>query len=286
MYYWSNYHSHCSFCDGRSTMEEFIKFAIVKGVRKYGFSSHAPLPFTTFWNMNIDDFADYQIEFNRLKEKYASEIELFLALEIDYINEFIEIKNDLYNTRIFDYLIGSVHYMDKLPDGNFWTVDGNFDDFKSGLNQLFKGDVKAATRRFYEITTFMVQKGGFDMIGHFDKISLNGSKCRGFDITKSWSQHLVGDVLQLIKEKGILIEINTKSLSTKGITYPDLQFYSLINELKIPVTVNSDCHYPTNITDGFEQTYLALKNAGFKAMHQLIDGKWQAVEFDENGLHY
>ena len=24
----SNYHSHCTFCDGRSTPEDFIKFAV------------------------------------------------------------------------------------------------------------------------------------------------------------------------------------------------------------------------------------------------------------------
>jgi histidinol-phosphatase (PHP family) len=265
-------------------MEEFVKFAISKGVRKYGFSSHAPLPFTTFWNMNIDDFDDYQNEFKRLKLKYASEIELFIALEIDYINDFIDIKNNLYNTENLDYLIGSIHYMDKLPNGNFWTVDGNFEDFKNGLNQLFDGDIKAAAKRFYEITNIMVQKGGFEMVGHFDKIALNGSKCRGFKTTQSWYQNLVGDALQQIKNNDLILEINTKSLTDKGMTYPDLNFYPLINELKIPIVVNSDCHYPTKITEGFEQTFSALKKAGHKTMHQLIDGKWQAVDFDENGL--
>ena len=53
-------------------MEEFVKFAIAKGVIKYGFSSHAPLPFHTSWNMNMDDYPYYVKEFFRLKEKYAA----------------------------------------------------------------------------------------------------------------------------------------------------------------------------------------------------------------------
>jgi histidinol-phosphatase (PHP family) len=284
MNYWSNYHSHCSFCDGRSTMEEFVKFAIAKGVRKYGFSSHAPLPFDTFWNMKIDDFDDYKTEFKRLKAKYAFEIELFIGLEIDYINDFIDIKNELYSTENLDFLIGSVHYMDKLQNGNFWCVDGNFDDFRSGLNQLFYGDIRAALWRFFEITMQMIQKGGFDIVGHFDKIAMNGSKCPGFNLNESWFKNTVGEVLQLIKEKNLILEINTKSLVERRITYPDKQLYPLINDLQIPIIVNSDCHYPTAIIDGFEKTYSALKSAGFKTMHQLTNGKWQPVEFNEKGL--
>ena len=282
--YWSNYHSHCTFCDGRSSMEEFVKFAIAKGVRKYGFSSHAPLPFDTFWNMKLDDFEEYEAEFYRLKTKYSSEIELFLGLELDYINNFFELQHDLYKTDHLDYLIGSIHYMDRLKNGDFWCIDGPFDDFYAGLQELFDGDIRLATERFFEISKLMIQKGGFDIVGHFDKIALNASKCQGFNIADSWYKNQVGEALQLIKSKGVIVEINTKSLSRHGITYPDIQFFPLINELQIPIVVNSDCHYPTNIIDGFEPTFTALKNVGFKTMFQLINGRWQHVEFDKKGL--
>jgi len=284
--YWSNYHSHNTFCDGRSSMEDFVKFALAKGVMKYGFSSHAPLPFNTFWNMKIDDFVDYQSEFHRLKLKYNSRIDLYLGLEIDYIHNFFEIQNKLFSTDNFDYLIGSIHYTDVLPDGNYWTIDGNFEDFKRGLNILFDGDIRAAARRFFEISSVMIQKGGFDIVGHFDKITLNGSRFKEFDVSESWYRNLVGEVLQQIKDKGLILEINTKSLHGKGITYPGIEFFPLINELDIPIVVNSDCHYPTTIIDGFVETYRALKQAGFKTMHQIVNGKWQPVEFDENGLRH
>ena len=282
--YWSNYHSHCTFCDGRSTMEEFVVCAISKGVKKYGFSSHAPLPFSTKWNMEESNFPHYESEFYRLKEKYKDQIELYFGLEVDYIHNCSTIKNDFFCDKSFDYLIGSLHYLDKLPDGGFWCVDGNFEEFNKGLHLLYGGDIQLATRRFFELTSEMIKIGGFDIVGHFDKISYNASHCPEFDITSQWYQQLMGDALQLVKDNGLIMELNTKSLLDKGITYPHQQFYPLIKELEIPIMVNSDCHHLPNVIIGFDHAFKMLQDAGFKTMHQLCHGKWKAVEFNEFGL--
>jgi histidinol-phosphatase (PHP family) len=282
--YWSNYHSHCTFCDGRSSMEDFVKFSIAKNVRKYGFSSHALLPFLTKWTMLEDDFADYQSEFERLKQKYQNKIQLYFALEVDYIDNCSSIQNNFFREKTFDYLIGSIHYLDQLSENIFWTIDGDFSEFDKGLNVFFGGDIRLAIKRFYEVTESMVRIGGFDIVGHFDKICMHASHNKDFNPADKWYQNLAGETLQLIKEKGMMLEINTKSMSEKGITYPCRQFYPLINDLQIPIMVNSDCHYPTNVIDGFRSTFKELKSAGFKTMHQLVAGEWQAVEFNENGL--
>lgn len=282
--YWSNYHSHCTFCDGRSSMEDFVKFAISKGVKKYGFSSHSPLPFHTKWNMEKDNFNDYQIEFQRLKHKYENTIELFFGLEVDYIHDFVEIQNDFIIGKTFDYLIGSIHYLELISDGNYFCIDGDINEFDKGLQQLYGGDIQLAVKRFFEITNLMIGKGGFDIIGHFDKISFNAGFYKEFDVSMPYYKQLVGETLHQIKEKGIILEINTKSLIEKGITFPHQQFLPLINDLQIPIVVNSDCHYPTNVTDGFVKTFKMLKNNDFTHIQQLINGKWQGVEFNEAGM--
>lgn len=83
----TNYHSHSLYCDGRANMEDFIRFALSEGFTSYGFSSHAPLPFSTAWTMEWDAMDDYLAEFHRLKAKYTGQIELYIGLEIDYLNE-------------------------------------------------------------------------------------------------------------------------------------------------------------------------------------------------------
>lgn len=82
----SNYHSHCSFCDGRSMPEEFVKFALAKSFRAYGISSHGPLPFETFWNMSAFDMPEYLVEISRLKDKYQGHLEIYTGMEIDYLD--------------------------------------------------------------------------------------------------------------------------------------------------------------------------------------------------------
>lgn len=282
--YWSNYHSHCSFCDGKSEMEEFVLFAIHKGIKSYGFSSHAPLPFPTKWTMKVNDFDNYQLEFKRLKSKYKHEIELYFGMEVDFIINCSDVENVFFKDKTFDYLIGSIHYLDKIDEEFYFCIDGDITEFDESLKTVYDGDVNAAVKHFFDISALMIQKGGFDIVGHLDKISLNASNYQWFDPSATWYQNLVGDTLELIKEKGFILEINTKSLFKKGFAYPHQQFYPLINELQIPIVVNSDCHYPINVIDGFKPTFIALKAAGFRTMMLLKDNQWIEVPFNENGL--
>ena len=60
-----------------------MRFAITHGFRAYGFSSHSPLPFETFWNMSKDDMPEYLQEIKRLKQKYSDQLEIYAGLEID-----------------------------------------------------------------------------------------------------------------------------------------------------------------------------------------------------------
>ena len=107
----TNYHSHTLYCDGRAGMEDFIRFAISRGFTSYGISSHAPLPFPTHWTMEWDRMDDYLDEFTRMKEKYASEIELAVGLEIDYLNEDSNPSVRRFQELPLDYRIGSVHLL-------------------------------------------------------------------------------------------------------------------------------------------------------------------------------
>ena len=107
----TNYHSHCLYCDGRADMASFARFAISKGFTAYGYSSHAPLPFPTAWTMEWDRMDDYLNEFSRLKSQYEGRLELYVGLEIDYLNEESHPAAARFQDLPLDYRIGSVHLL-------------------------------------------------------------------------------------------------------------------------------------------------------------------------------
>ena len=126
----TNYHSHSLYCDGRAGMEDFVRFALSEGFTSYGFSSHAPLPFSTAWTMEWDIMDDYLSEFHRLKEKYAGRIELYIGLEIDYLNEASNPSIARFRELPLDYRIGSVHLL-YTDQGEVVDVDETADTFNT-----------------------------------------------------------------------------------------------------------------------------------------------------------
>lgn len=279
MQYLANFHSHCDFCDGRAAMERFVHYAVAKKFTAFGISSHAPIPFDSRWAMKKDDIPDYIQEFKRLQVKYADSISLYLGLEIDYFPEEKTAVFDAVKNLPLDYRIGSIHYIDAFPDGTRWIIDGNAHALKVATEQLYDNDIKKAVKRFFEVSEEMIQHASFDIIGHMDKIVPNASEFSDFDINAKWYKDLMSSIFTLIKEKGIIVEINTKSLFGRGMTFPNQLFFKQMHEMKIPVMVNSDCHFPDKVSDSFEETYAMLEAAGFKSVMGMVNGKWEEVEF-------
>lgn len=276
----SNYHSHCTFCDGRSTPEDFVKFAISHGFRAYGFSSHSPLPFETFWNMSKDDMPEYLTEINRLRNKYSTLIEIYIGLEIDYLDETYNASIPYFRELPLDYRIGSIHFLpisEGLKEENMVCIDGAFDEFESAVHTYFDGDIRKLVEHYYESSLKMIEAGGIDIVGHMDKIYMNGHKCKGFSLDAEWYQNPLMEYLDLIAQKDLMVEINTKNLTKKQQTFPHIQFLSQLQQRNIPVLVNSDCHYPDLVNDGRIEAFTCLKEVGFRSTRELRNGKWQDV---------
>lgn len=279
----SNYHSHCTFCDGRSIPEDFIKFAISHGFRAYGFSSHSPLPFETFWNMSKDDMPDYLTEIERLKNKYDGQLEIYVGLEIDYLDTTYNASIPYFRQLPLDYRIGSIHFLplsSELVEKNMVCIDGSFREYAHSVNRYFEGDIRLLVKRFFDSTFQMIEAGGIDIVGHLDKIYMNGRKFADFSFDERWYQEPFLACLDLIAEKGLMVEINTKNLLRKQELYPHYLFLTHLRKRKIPVMVNSDCHYPDLVNDGRGEAFALLKDAGFSTTRELVKGHWEDVPLE------
>ena len=77
----SNLHTHTTYCDGKSTAEETVRFAIDAGFKSLGFSGHGYTPSDLRYCMK--DVDGYIAEITALKEKYRDKIEIYLGTEED-----------------------------------------------------------------------------------------------------------------------------------------------------------------------------------------------------------
>lgn len=269
----TNYHSHCSYCDGRADMESFIRFAISKGFSSYGFSSHAPLPFSTNWTMEWEYMLFYIAEFQRLKDKYANQIELYIGLEIDYLNKESNPSIPAFQELPLDYRIGSVHLLHDAK-GEVVDIDTPPDKFAEMVHKHFKGDVVKVVHLYYESLMNMLQSGGFDIVGHADKMHYNASQMRVTLLDEPWYDELVKTYFQEIASKGYQMEVNTKAFLDTDTFFPNQRYFSYLHELGIRLQVNSDAHYPERINYGRPEALEALYKAGYREVMEMHQGKW------------
>lgn len=277
----TNYHSHTSFCDGKAPMEAFIAEAVRQGFTSYGVSSHAPLPFRTRWT--IDDREQtglYLQEFARLKRLYGDRIELYVGLEIDYMDEDQQPANDYFQSLPLDYRIGSVHLIESR--GKYVDIDTDAETFAENLRLHFGDDLRKLVTDYFDKLMRMVSTGGFDFVGHADKIVYNASRCQPDIAEQPWYRQKIREYFETIARHGAMVEINTKKYhaGAGGVFFPNRSHFRLLRELRIPVLVNSDAHLPQTIDSGRREALAALQEAGIDTVMQLTGGRWQPTKID------
>lgn len=272
----TNYHSHCSYCDGRAPLEDFIKEAIRQGFTSYGISSHAPLPFPTHWTMEWEQVPAYLAEARRLRQKYAGQIELYIGMEIDYLDEESNPSVARFRDLPLDYRIGSVHLLTD-DAGEVVDIDVAADAFRVLVDERFAGDLDRVIHLYYNRLLRMIALGGFDILGHADKMHYNASCYRPGLLDEPWYEALMRNYFSEIARRDIIVEVNTKALYMLGTFYPNERYFGLLHELGIRVQVNSDAHFPDKINTGRPEALAALMQAGHREVMELHQGVWAEV---------
>lgn len=272
----TNYHSHCTFCDGNAPFESFVLEAIAQGFTSYGISSHAPLPFSTRWTMEWERMPDYLEEAEQLKQKYAGQIELYTGLEIDYLNEESHPGTTRFRELPLDYRIGSVHLLYDEQD-EVVDVDVTDEAFRKIVDERFRGDLNRVIELYYGRLMRMMELGGFDIVGHADKMHHNAACYRPGLLDEPWYDALMNDYFGAIARGGYMVEINTKALFSLGTFFPNERYFARLREFGIRVQVNSDAHFPKKINKGRYEALAALWKAGHREVMELHGGEWVAM---------
>ena len=270
----TNYHSHCLYCDGRANMEDFIRFAISEGFTSYGISSHARCRSLLHGQWNGIGWMITFLNSPVSKKKYADKIELAIGLEIDYLDEDSNPSLPRFQDLPLDYRIGSVHML-YSPEREIVDIDTPADTFRQLIDKHFDGDLDYVVHLYYKNLLRMVELGGFDIVGHADKMHYNASCYRPGLLDEPWYDTLVRGYFTAIAEHGYIVEINTKAYHELGTFYPNERYFTFLKELGVRVQVNSDAHYPERINNARAEALAALKKAGFTSVVEWHDRKWE-----------
>ena len=298
-----NLHTHSIYSDGKSQPREILEEAVRQGLTTLGFSEHSPLPFDNNFSVKEADMPRYVAEIDQLKTEFKDKIDIYCGLEADYltgVSEPFAVTKEKYH---LDYLIGGVHLVvnpalrqaqgpeetkvvepaetptQTINPDEIWFIDGpKWEVYDEGLQKFFDGDIRRAVRRFFEQSNEMIENEPFDIIAHFDKIKMH-NRDRYFHENEPWYRKLALETLDFIREKGLIMEINTRGIYKKRYNgfYPSPWLMEEACKLGVPALISADAHHFSEITLEFAAAEEALKKAGYRSVVNFKDGRWFEV---------
>lgn len=238
-------HNHTTRCNhAEGSVDEYIQRAIEVGIDIYGFSEHAPMDFDKKYRLPFEDMHAYTSDILHAKEKYRNDIHILLGYEVDYLPGHMD---ERVLTTDVDYLIGSIHFIDK------WGFDNP--EFIGGWKDR---DIDEIWQAYFEATEAMAKFGKFDIVGHLDLI-----KVFKF-MPKTDIRILAKNALTAIKKANMVLEINTAGLRKPiGELYPSRALLEVAYDLEIPITFSSDAHAVDQIGLGYDLATTLAKNIGY-----------------------
>ncbi len=236
-------HCHTIFCDGKNTPEEMVRAAVKKGLKRIGFSGHAPMSYETDYAMTLAQTAEYAATVRALGEKYADDIEVLCGIE-----------QDLYSlpmSETFDYLIGSVHSI-KVGDV-YYPVDDSAEALAQCCRDGFGGDAYAMCEAYYaEVAQLADMKP--DIVGHVDLVTKFTEMSPMFDPNHPRYLAAAFEAIDALLPTGAVFEINTGAISRgyRSTPYPAPTLLDYIKQKGGRLQLTGDAHTAETLCYAFE----------------------------------
>ena len=152
-------HNHTPLCNhATGTPREYVLKAISEGIDVFGFSDHNPMDFDKKYRMSFKQMAQYEQDILSLKEEFKEQIDIRLAYEVDYLPEHMDSRVLSANV---DYLIGSVHFLNK------WGFDN-----PEFIGEYKNRDIDKIWQEYFDAIEAMAKTNYFNIVGHIDLIKV------------------------------------------------------------------------------------------------------------------
>lgn len=256
-------------CFSQEWISHYIERGRRRGIQKFGIVDHL-YRFTEFRayyekHMIVDD-----TELGRLQQSWLDlvcigSIEPYLAavrqaqrdghpislgIEADYFPGGEQELGTLLGSFDFDYIIGSVHFVDG------WGFDN------PQTQELFEGqDLIALYRRLFDHLLGAIHSDLFDIIAHPDNLKVFNYRPDEASLLPMYEE-----VAAAMKAADVATEINT------GLAYrypveemcPSPAFLRILQQYGVPITLSSDSHFPDDIGMMLDQAAKLAREVGYE----------------------
>ena len=240
-----NFHTHTTYCDGKSTAEEMVQKAIELGFTKLGFSGHSYTEFDLEPCMTREGTEEYKKEITALKEKYKDKIEILLGIEYDY--------HSIEPLDCYDYILGSVHYIYK--NGKYHCIDLSRQLQIDTVNECYNGDFYSYIEDYYKTVADVYNKTKCDIIGHFDLITKYNGDDGLFDTNHPRYIAAWKAAADAIIKTPAVVEINTGGIARGHLNrpYPSKEIIDYFKQNGKRLIFSSDCHNKDYLLCGYDE---------------------------------
>ena len=230
-------------------LDLYLEAAAAAGITELGISEHVyrfsqalevwDHPFWKEWALDdIDAYCDF-----------LTSSPVRCGIEADFVPGGEDALADLLESRPFDYVIGSVHFLgDRSLDTEQFTI---WDE---------RGDPEAIWRRYFEAIADAARSGLFDVIAHPDLVKVWGRAERSpeGDLTPYYEP-----AVEAIAETGVAVEVSTAGLrKSVGEIYPSDRFMEMCVEAGACFALSSDAHEPGQVGFRYEDAVAFLDRHG------------------------
>jgi len=244
-----DYHMHTPRCKHAiGSVRDYALTAMNLGLNEIGLSDHAPMPdgFDHSWRMFHRELESYQREVEEARDEFSGRLNIRIGLEVDYYPGTEGYIHDMVHTYDWDYIIGSVHYIDQWGFDNEAEMDG------------WQGrDITETYCTYFALLAASANSGLFDIIGHPDLIKKFGHRP---PIGSQKIRNAEDSMLQAVKDSNCALEISSAGLRKPvGEVYPHGRIIARAADLEIPFSFGSDAHAPGEVGHAMNQCLTMLR---------------------------
>jgi histidinol-phosphatase (PHP family) len=235
--------------------ERYREAASQRGIEELGVSEHI-YRFSQalgiwqhpFWERYAHDDLDEYCTFVR------EQTDLRLGIEADFVPGAEDRIATLLESRDFDYVVGSVHFIrEGAVDMDDYTVWDPKDPRRSS---------EAVSKRYFETVAASAQSGLFDIIAHPDLVKIWGSTHPERTPARD-PRFFYEPAVEALADAGVAVELSTAGLRKPvAELYPAPAFLAMCVEAGVPVALSSDAHRPQDVGAGYEQALELLAELG------------------------